>query len=125
MDLCAFPIPPPPRGGGFRHIPAADVVWIFHGINIFELRPFLHLATKLSQSKSSYNAVILQEILSTKDRNTPKSRHLSARHNSVGCVQNFPADTRALPQTYEMLYKQLCLRHRSLSRDYNFLYFLP
>jgi len=118
-----YPHPPPPRG--FHHISAADVVWIFLGRNIFELRPFLHLATKSSLSKSSYNAVILQAILSTKDRNKPKSRHVSPRHNSVGCVHNFPADTRALSQISEMLYKQLRLRHQRLRRDYNFLSFLP
>lgn len=62
----------------------------------FELRSLFNVTTKLSLSSSSYHAVILEVILSTEDRNTPKSRHVSPRHNSVGCVSNFTADTRAL-----------------------------
>jgi hypothetical protein len=66
----AQPPPPPPPEWGLYHIPAGDVVWILLGRNVFERRPLFYMAVKLSQSKSYYNAVILEVILSTKDRNT-------------------------------------------------------
>ena len=86
----------PPPHWGFHHVPAAEVVWIFRGSNVFELTLKFHVTSKLSLNKSSYNAVILEVLLSTKDQNRPKSRHFSLRHNSVGAARNLPPDIMLL-----------------------------